>query len=265
MSVYAKERPNYLAEALESLVHQTRPPDEIVLVEDGPITDSLTEVIDGFRDMLPICSVPLARNMGLGAALTSGLMAATGDLVARLDTDDHAMPERFARQLAAFASQPELDIVGSYATEMDAEGVLGKVRAMPLDHEQIYRTLWANPIIHPSVMFRREPIISIGGYSAEALRCEDYELWIRAAETGLKFANIAEPLIEYRFTPETLRRQSRKNLWQQGIIGMCGSRRLGLPVWKQLACFVPFARSLLPIAFQHRVYRLLEHVDPRRS
>lgn len=265
MSVYAKERQDYFTEALESLARQTRPADEIILIEDGPISDALSEVIDAYREKLPICSVTLEKNLGLGAALKLGLVAATGDLVARLDTDDRAVPERFSRQIESFIADPTLDIVGSYAIEMDAEGKLGKLRAMPLYHEHIYRTLWANPIIHPSVMFRRESIVEIGSYSPEALRCEDYELWLRAGAAGLKFSNIAEPLIEYRFTSDTHRRQSRKNLWRQGLIGMHGSRELNLPLWKQIACFVPLARSLLPVKVQHWAYRLLENIDPRRG
>jgi len=108
MSIYMNEKAPYLASCLESLCAQTIPANEIVIVEDGPIREDLSKVIDSFMDRLPIRRHKLARNMGLGMALREGLCIVSHELVARMDSDDIAVPERFEAQLAAFASDPEL-------------------------------------------------------------------------------------------------------------------------------------------------------------
>lgn len=263
MSVYANEHHRYLELSLRSLAEQTRRADEIVLVEDGPIGRNLSTTIELYRKHLNIRSIALPKNVGLGAALSEGLKACQGKFIARMDTDDIAFCTRFSRQLDTFAADDRLDILSGYAVEIDASGHSGRVRTVPVEHDAIVRTLWANPIIHPAVMFRRAAILEIGGYSPTAIRCEDYELWFRCVERGMRFGNIPEPLIKYRLTPETHQRYLRRNKWRQGQIGFCGSRRIGLPLWVQLACFAPFCCSLLPQLLQHKAYRLMQPFDPR--
>lgn len=264
MSVYAKEKQHYLELSLSGLASQICRADEVVLVEDGPIGPQLSTTIDRYRERLNIQSVVLPQNVGLGAALNKSLEFCGGELVARMDTDDIALPPRFQRQLDAFATDEGLDVLSSYAIEMDAVGQPGRLRTVPVEHEAIVQTMWANPIIHPAAMFRRRTILTLGGYSSTAVRCEDYELWLRCAAAGLRFGNIPEPLIKYRFTPDTHKRQSRKDMWQRGRIGFSGSRKIGLPLWKQLACFVPFIRSLLPAPLQHAAYQAMNRFDPRQ-
>ncbi|WP_421952726.1 glycosyltransferase [Pelagibacterium sp.] len=265
MAVFAKERPDNLRTSLQSLSTQTLQPTEIILVWDGPLPDRLSAIIDTFRGALNIRDVKLSQNRGLGAALAVGLAESASELVARMDADDIALPDRFARQYAAFTENPALDLVSGYAVEIDGNGTQGRLRTVPINHEDIISTLWANPIIHPAVMFRRDKILAVGSYNPSLRRRQDYELWFRCAAAGMRFGNIPEPLIEYRFTPDTHKRQSRKDMWQQGVIGFNGSRKIGLPLWKQLACFVPFLRSLLPAPLQHVAYRAMQRFDPRKN
>lgn len=265
MSIYEHEQPDLLDKCLRSLVEQEVGPDEVVIVWDGPIPQRLQAVVETYRATLNIVDVKLERNGGLGAALNAGLANCRHDLIARMDSDDTALPRRFALQLQAFRNHPDLDIISGYAVEVDAAGIAGQTRMVPADHDDIIKALWANPIIHPAVMFRRSSILSVGSYDPALRRRQDYELWFRCAAAGLKFANIPEPIISYRFTSETHKRQSRKGAWQQGMIGFNGSRSIGLPLWKQVACFAPFVRSLLPTAMQHQVYRFMQKVDPRRA
>ena len=264
MSIFERERPDFLEKSLQSLVDQTYPADQLVLVWDGFVPKELTNVVDRFRDKMEICDVKLERNQGLGAALHAGLSQCAHDLVARMDTDDIALPHRFDLQRTAFINNPSLDVVSGYAIEIDADGISGRLRTVPIEHDTIVQVLWANPIIHPAVMFKRESILFAGSYNPVLRRRQDYELWFRCAAAGLKFGNVPEPLIEYRFTPETHKRQSRRDMWQQGVIGFKGSRAIDLPLWKQLACFAPFARSLLPMSMQHHAYRIMHKIDPRR-
>lgn len=264
MAIFAGEKAGSLRNALQSLVDQNLPADEVVLVLDGPVPQKLLNVIDGFRSGLNIKVVSLEQNRGLGAALKYGLERCSNEFVARLDADDTALPDRLQQQLSRFEAEFNLDILSGYAIEIDRDGKRGRVRTVPESHEQIINTLWANPIIHPAVMFKRERILDVGSYDPLLRRRQDYELWFRCAAAGLKFGNVPRPLIEYRFTSETHKRQSRRGAWQQGLIGFRGSRLIGLSLWKQLACFAPFARSLLPTSMRHHAYRVMQKFDPRK-
>lgn len=93
----------------------------------------------------------------------------------------------------------EVDVLGSGCVEIDYGGVERDIRLMPADHEAIVDALWSCPLIHPSIMFRREKILAVGGYDDGLRRRQDYELWFRAAQQGIRFGNIQKPLIQYRF------------------------------------------------------------------
>ncbi|EOB3983346.1 glycosyltransferase, partial [Escherichia coli] len=112
MSVYYKEKPAYLDEALNSLAIQTYKADEIVLVIDGQIPIQLKNVIDKWLLLLPIKTIPLEKNVGLGNALNIGLNYVTNKLVARMDTDDICVPERFEKQISYFQKNPSTIILG---------------------------------------------------------------------------------------------------------------------------------------------------------
>ena len=118
MSVYVKENPDYLRQSLDSMLNQTALPSQIVLVEDGPLTDELNQVIAEYKEKTTLIkSVPLKENVGLGKALNIGLQQCDYPLVARMDTDDIAMSTRFAEQLKAFQDDPELSICGCHELE----------------------------------------------------------------------------------------------------------------------------------------------------
>lgn len=265
MAIYRGTDPRELALSLDSLIAQTRPADEVVIVADGPVGGDLEEVVNDRSSALHTTFLRREANQGLGAALNYGLSQCAFPLVGRMDSDDIARPDRFEKQLSAFAADFSLDILGAYAAEIDADGRPGPLRKMPTNHADILACLWANPIIHPAVMYRRDRILAVGSYDARLRRRQDYELWFRCAAAGLKFANVPEALIYYRFTPETHTRQSRRDLWRQGLIGFSGSKRVGLPLNSQLGCFVPFARSFVPPHLQHAAYRWLSRFDPRRQ
>lgn len=262
MSLYDKESPKFLAQSLESLTKQTRQPDEVVIVFDGPVNDALTEVVDEFCILLPIIKVPLATNSGLAIALNEGLKHCSGNLVARMDTDDVCVAERLEKQERYIISN-QLDIVGTAATVIDFTGEVTGVRVNPESHADILSKLWCNPFIHPSVMFVKARLDDIGAYDDSLRRRQDYELWFRAAKNGLRFGNLQDKLIEYRFDQHTLQKQSPKLAWKQGEIGFKGSLSCKLGLMKSLVCFVPFVRSLLPIGLQVRLTQLMKSFDSR--
>jgi glycosyltransferase involved in cell wall biosynthesis len=257
MSVYEGERPDTLALCLESMAGQTLPADEVILVEDGPLPYSLQRVIEQYSGSLRMVSVKLNRRRGLGNALARGLQECSGALVARMDADDICVADRFAKQVAYLEGNTDIDIVGGYGIEIDSRGAKGEIRTVPLSHGDIVKELWRCPLIHPTIMFRKDSVLSVGSYNRDLERRQDYELWFRCASRGLMFANIGSVLIYYRFSQATLRRQSARLAFRQGLIGFRGSSALGLAFWKRCACFVPFLRSLLPVATQHYVYTAL--------
>ncbi|MBT9497371.1 MAG: glycosyltransferase [Zoogloea sp.] len=265
MATYGRDDVGHLEEALESLVRQTLKPSEVVLVEDGPISAEARLVVERYRAVLNIKSVVMPGNVGLATALNEGLRQCANEVVARFDSDDIAVPERFARQLVAIEGDQSADVVGCFAQEMDIAGKLGGMRSMPVGHEQILENLWACPIIHPSVIYRRSRILAVGAYRTDLRRSEDYDLWFRCAKAGLRFANLPEALILHRFDQTSHLRHSFGDAFERAMTGYRGACLLGMPVWKRLACFVPLLRAVLPTPLRHPAYRFLSRFDPRRK
>lgn len=265
LSVYAKEDEKYLNYCLNSFLSQIDVVEEIVLVQDGPIPLELQQIVERYSKKLPLKVLKLETNSGLAVALNAGLRICKCKYVARMDTDDILLPERFLKQVEFLELNPDIDLVGCFAIEIDQYGRSGKVRTMPVTHEDITSNLWSNPFIHPAVMFKREKMLSIGGYDASLRRRQDYELWFRCAKNGFRFANIPQPLILYRFVAGSHKKQTVALAWEQAMIGFKGSGTLEMPAWKRLACFVPFIRSLLPTKLQHWLYSALKRFDPRQQ
>lgn len=265
LATYFGDSPALLNECLESLEHQTLPPNEVILVESGVLTPPQREVIEEKKKKIPLRQVVQEENKGLGAALAEGLKHARCTWVARLDADDIAFPNRLERQAEHLIKNPGIDILGGAAVEIDYEGNSGKTRVMPRTHKEIAEKIWACPVIHPSVIFRRKKILEAGNYSPNFPRGQDYELWFRALHNGLKFENLADPVVYYRFSKENIRRQPPRECFVQGQIGWRGCRTLGLPLWQQIAVWYPFLRSLLPLPLAEAAYRFSQRIDPRFS
>ncbi|KPQ02367.1 glycosyltransferase [Marinobacter sp. HL-58] len=268
MSVYQGDDPQHLTEALRSIWDdQSVRPSEIVLVFDGPVPTELERVVDQWKATLGpvLITERFEVNQGLGAALHRGLSLAGNELVARMDADDIASSERFAIQLAMLEEREDIDILGSFVQEISFDGKPLGLRTMPSEHHSIVANLWASPIIHPTVMMRRSRVLSSGNYDPACRRRQDYELWFRCAANGLRFHNLALPLLHYRFGAHTHKKQLPRLALEQALIGYRGAGRLGMPFYQRAACFIPFIRSLLPAQVQHLVYKLLTPMDPRRK
>lgn len=215
MSLYRRERPEYLRLALDSMLGQSAEPDEIVLVEDGPLTDALYAVVGEYAEAHPglFRIVANERNLGLGAALNRGLAACRNELVARMDTDDISKPERCEKQLRRFAEKPALAIVGAQIDEFEGEkeNVISR-RRVPLRAEEIYRYAKRRAAFnHPTVMFRKSAVLAEGGYR-DLKRNQDVDLFGRMLFHGCEAENIDEALLWFRSSPElAVRRKSREN------------------------------------------------------
>lgn len=211
MSLYKKEHPEYLRLALDSMINQTVKPDEIVLVEDGPLTDELYKVVEEYKDHLTI--VINEKNLGLGLALNEGLKVCRNELVARMDTDDISKSDRFEKQLRRFEEKPELVIVGSYIDEfVDTPDNIISQRRVPTDSQSIYQYAKKRSAFnHPTVMYRRSAVLAEGGYN-DLKRNQDVDLFGRMLFKGYKAENINEALLWFRSSDElAVRRKSWEN------------------------------------------------------
>ncbi len=209
MSLYWKEQPSFLRQSLDSVFDQTLPPDEVILVEDGPISDELQYVVSEFLERhseMKVVSLPV--NGGLGKALNEGLKHCSNELIARMDTDDISDPERFQKQVSFMKSHPDIDICGSWLQEFEGDltNILN-VKKVPISHQDISKYIKSrNPINHPSVIFRKTAVQNAGSYKSFPL-FEDYFLWARMMANGCKFANIPECLVYFRVSLDMYKRR----------------------------------------------------------
>lgn len=200
MSVYAKEKPNYLTASLDSLVKQTVQPSEIVIVEDGKLPNELVQVIKTFEQQYPnlFLITKLVKNQGLGVALKVGLEKCHHELVARMDSDDIAVATRFETQLDLMIKQNS-DICGGQIKEFsqNTKNVLAK-RIVPTSNSEIIKFAHKrNPFNHMTVMFKKSKIQAIGSYRVKP-GYEDYDLWIRAILNHYRLQNSPQYLVYAR-------------------------------------------------------------------
>ena len=202
MSIYHKENSNYFDRAMQSVCDdQTIKPTQIVLVQDGLLTEELYMMIKKWEhrlgDVLKI--ITLEKNLGLGDALNIGLANCHHTLVARMDTDDIAHPDRFQIQVQYMKENLGCDIVGSSVTEFDdnPDFVISS-RTVPCMHNDIVLGAQKkNPFNHPSVMYRKSAVVNAGGYK-KFHGFEDYYLWVRMIQNGAHCSNISTPLVSMR-------------------------------------------------------------------
>lgn len=263
MAVYNDEA--HLAESVASILTQDFEDFEFLIVDDASTDGSVTFLRELEARDPRVRVLRNEVNAGLGFSLARGVREAVGDYVVRMDADDVAVPGRLRRQVEFLEQHPEADIVGSSAVEIDCQGKVGARRVMPLEHAGIVDRIWACPLIHPTVAFRRQRILAVGNYNAALRRSQDYELWFRCVRGGLRFANLEEPLVYYRFDRTSHRKRPFRIALQQARIGWRGCRMLRRPLWQRIAVTVPVWRALLPRPVQHLAYRALAAtVDPRR-
>jgi glycosyltransferase involved in cell wall biosynthesis len=191
--------PAYFRAAVQSVLRQTLPDFELIILEE-PSEVSAAKLLEGLAD-------PRIRHLLHGERtclrdqLNRGLAGARAEVVARFDADDLCEPDRFEKQLAYLDAHADVAVLGSQLRMIDGKGDFLGYRAYPLEHAAIVRAMRRfNPLAHPSVIFRKAPVVDAGGYQQQVY-VEDYELWCRLARRGACFANHPEPLLNYRIHP----------------------------------------------------------------
>ena len=211
MSVYYKEKPEYLSLSIESMLNQTVKPDEFIIVKDGPLTTELDEVINNFVTAYPktFNIIVNETNLGLGPALVKGIENSKNELIARMDSDDYVVSTRCERQLEKFREEPKLGMVGSYEAEFvdDIDNVIS-IHRVPSENDEIERFMHRRcSVLHPTVMYKRSAVLKSGNYQP-VLLYEDYDLFARMVlEYHIKSYNIPEPLYYIRTSEDFFKRR----------------------------------------------------------
>lgn len=231
MSVYKAEKPEFLDRALRSVWDdQIRKPEQIVLVEDGPLTKELSDVIVLWGNKLgnQLTMVVNPTNLGLTKSLNRGLEEVTTDLVARMDSDDISTPKRLLLQETFMESHPDIAVVGGSLQEFDNNNACLNIRHYPQTHEEVRKyILKACPVAHPSVMMRMS-IFREGGlkYDERFRMSQDIQLWYDVLMAGYKIANIQEVLLFFRREGDVFKRRSRMKAKNEFHIYMHGIYRM---------------------------------------
>lgn len=201
ISIYKGDNAQYFDRALQSIWdEQNVTPSEIVLVEDGPLSDELHQVVRHWKSRLSevLQVVTLGKNMGVGAAKHVGVEACSNELIAVMDADDISLPDRFEKQLALF-SDSNLDVCGSWVGEfINNEDDLVSFRRTPERHENIVKFAKSrSPINHPTAMYKKSVVLRVGSYT-NYRTSEDFDLFVKLIMDGAKLYNIQEPLVNMR-------------------------------------------------------------------
>jgi len=229
MSVYNDAR--HVGETIESVLAQSFGDFEFLIVNDGSRDDS-PAIIDGYAARDGRVRAIHQENRGLIASLNRLIAEARAPLIARIDGDDVALPERFALQVAWLDAHPEIGVLGGQADDIDEEGGwLGPGYPRAIAPEDVAAVLdHGSPLIHPSVMMRTAIVRRLGGYRAAYKHCEDYDLWLRAREVT-QLANLTVPLIRYRRSPDQVSNRHIVAQHYGALVARAAAeqRALGLP------------------------------------
>lgn len=220
-SIYKKDNSAFVRVAFDSiLVHQSVKPSQIVLVQDGPVSSELSSLIEEYERLYSgvMTIIRLEKNGGLGNALKIGVENAKYDIIARMDSDDICLPDRFEKQLAYLETHPECDIVGGQMTEFigSPDNIVGR-REVPLTNEEIYEYMKSRCALnHVTVMFRKDAVLKAGNYQ-DWFWNEDYYLWVRMMKNHCVFVNIPDVAVNVRSGADQYARRGGKKYFDSEI------------------------------------------------
>ncbi|MCR5143317.1 MAG: glycosyltransferase [Ruminococcus sp.] len=259
MSVYAGEKPGFLRRSLESMLEQTHPCRELLLVCDGALTEELDAVIEKYCERFGGRLRPIRneRPIGVGACANMAIEAALTEYIVKMDSDDIADPRRCEVQLRYMARHPEVDMCGAFIEEFDSEtGEAISVKRTPVKDRDIH--IYArrrNPFNNQTLVYRKSAAARLGGYSS-IKRCEDYEFVVRMLASGAIGANIPRVLVRYRVTPDNLARRRNLNNTKSFIAVRWKIFRMGYSSLADfiIPCAAQIALFILPASLTGKLY-----------
>jgi glycosyltransferase involved in cell wall biosynthesis len=249
MSVYKNDNKDYVDMAIESMLLQTAPPEQFVIVLDGEVPDEIQRVIAYYKDTYTrvFTIVQLPENQGLGKALDEGMKHCRNELIARMDSDDISLPNRCEKELEMFHTYNNLAICGSNIDEFyNNPDEVQSIRRVPSDYESIVRFIKRRqPFNHPTVMYKKSEVIRCGGYG-QLRRKQDYDLFSRMINMGCYARNIDESLLKFRADKDNYKRRKSwsyvKSSIKVGALnfkrGYCGLMDLMYIVCGQVALYI---------------------------
>ena len=264
ISVYKKEKPEYLIQCFDSLLQQTLLADEWIIVEDGSLTEGLYRVLDRYEKQYPklIKRVKIDDHVGLGAALAEGVRHCSYELIARMDADDVSCKERFERQIELFLKDPELDICGSWIEEFDGDiKTIVSRRKVPVKEQDIKKYQKRRDAFnHMTVMYKKQAVLEAGNYKSVPLM-EDTVLWAQMLRKNAHCVNIPKYLVKVRVGKAyyerrggwdyfKLYRDGKKEVLKTGFINQ----------WDYFfALFIQFFVALAPMTVRRFIFKRFLH------
>lgn len=268
MSVYKKDKPEYLELSIISMLNQTIKSNDFVIVKDGILTAELDKVIQKYSsdEINNINVFSLNDNVGLGKALDYGLSKCQNDLVARMDADDISLPLRCEKLLNLFLLNPSLSIAGTNIDEFeDNPDKIVCSRVVPENDKEIKKFIrHRSPFNHPTVMFKKSEVIRCGGYGP-LQRKQDFDLFSRMMNMGCQGYNIQESLLLFRASDDNLKRRKSKEYYRSTIYVAKLNYKRGyisffdlayVVIGQQLVRILP--KSLLRLLIRKRIKRQKE-------
>ena len=214
MSVYKNDNPEYYKLALESVTtNQSLKPTQAVIVYDGPVPDEIDKItteVKNLNENIEFTVLKQEKNQGLAAALNTGLHECKYEYVARMDSDDISVPNRFELQIHYIQKHPEIDLLGGYISEFtdNAQNPIAIRKVGCTSAEILQMAKRRTPFNHVSVMYRKAKVEAVGGYSVSFGKLEDYKLWVDLIAAGYGVSNLDSILVNVRAGTEQAQRRS---------------------------------------------------------
>lgn len=233
LNIYAKDKPTWIKQALDSVLSNTIQPTEVVIMVDGPVGKDIQAVLDeaAKNPLIRILSHPV--NIGRGAALGYAVPKCNYELVALMDADDVSRKDRFKKELDLFEADKDLSVVGGQVQEVDANTFEPRAaRNVPLSHDDIKRYLKTRmPFNNPTIMFKKTAVLNSGNFKAFGL-VEDYYMWARVIAKGYKTANVPDVVLDMRVDPALYGRRGGWNYFHMNKMVFDEMKNLGLLSFK---------------------------------
>ncbi|WP_428909832.1 glycosyltransferase [Niallia sp. Krafla_26] len=267
MSVYAGDIKEHFEKALESVIHQTLKPNEIIIIVDGIIEHRIQNMLNEYKKKYPqlIKIFHFKVNVGLGEAMNRGIKYCKHNVIARMDSDDIAREKRFEKQINYLRENPEVDIVGSYISEfIDDPSYIVSIRKVPVNDRDIKRyAKRRSPFNHMTVMFKKEAILRAGNYQKFPL-LEDYFLWVRLLSNKVIAHNIPECLVYARIGNGMFNRRGGKKYFLSELKLQLVMYKMSFINLFELSTniLIRLIFRMVPTVFRARLYNwfLREHV-----
>jgi glycosyltransferase EpsE len=248
---------DYLSEAIESILNQTYGDFEFIICDDGSTDKSINIIDNYYRSDNRIVLIRNEINMGLAASLNKCIGLAKGEYIARMDCDDISLTDRFEKQVSYLENNTTIDIVGGCANLFDENGIYGSMKpGKRFTRINVFKNTF---FIHPSVMMRRDVLLSVGGYTVApyTYRTEDYDLWCKLYEKGCNGVNLDEVLLNYRQDRKSYSKRKFKYRIDAFRLRRIWYKRLKIPLKYMIYIYKPIFVGLIPIPIMRLTHRFL--------